>query len=147
MHFYPPAVNQQIRKVVSLLLTDVIPANIFSIGGELSRILGSEVSFPCEYVGGIRGHRAKRRWYKDGYELSFRKEVYLLQNAATTDSGNYTCSVTDAQTGYMDKVTYQLDVQGKQTHYSWLSRNLYRFAKNYTTRGYLKPAYLQRASK
>ena len=92
--------------------------NIFSIGGELSRILGSEVSFPCEYVGGIRGHRAKRRWYKDGYELSFRKEVYLLQNAATTDSGNYTCSVTDAQTGHMDKVTYQLDVQGKQTHYS-----------------------------
>ena len=89
--------------------------NIFSIGGDLVKPLGSEVHIPCEYVGGLSkryNSKGKRRWYKDGYELSFRKELYLLQNAATTDSGNYTCAVTDTQTGHQDKITYNLHVQG-----------------------------------
>ena len=96
---------------------EITKANIFSIGGDVIKPLGSEVHLPCEYVGGMRGSqrvsKGKRRWYKDNYELSFRKELYLLQNAATEDSGNYTCTITDVQSGRQDKITFQLNIQGK----------------------------------
>ena len=97
---------------------EITKANIFSIGGDVIKPLGSEVHLPCEYVGGMRGSqrvsKGKRRWYKDNYELRFRKELYLLQNAATEDSGNYTCTITDVQSGRQDKITFQLNIQGKK---------------------------------
>ncbi|XP_047739057.1 Down syndrome cell adhesion molecule-like protein Dscam2 [Hyalella azteca] len=96
----------------SIVVSETIPAGVWSVGGRVSVAWKESISMPCNVVGLLPPTRS---WSRDGLFLNQDSRVSILDDgemrildAQRSHSGRYTCTATN--THGSDSVTYHLSV-------------------------------------